>query len=168
MVRTHQHANFRKFLSCVLYMIAPKWGKSTECDWNLINSKGSQDTSACQILGYSFHALSWKCAETPNLTSFFIFFCRVWPWYFTDYLEKVVCCFIHPTSWMFSVDYMKFKGKLEEMLLQENVTDRHGVFIKLLSAAINNVYNFVVNSLRPSDAYILIANMLTRSEAVMI
>ena len=50
--------------------IAPKLGKSTNLNQNLFSSGGAQDTPACQLSGYSFHAFSGKCPETPNLTSF--------------------------------------------------------------------------------------------------
>ena len=50
--------------------IVPKFEKSTDRDHMLINSEGGQDTSACKIAGYSLHAFSGKCPETPNLTRF--------------------------------------------------------------------------------------------------
>ena len=50
--------------------IVPKFEKSTDRDHMLINSEGGQDTSACKISGYSLHAFSEKCPETPNLTRF--------------------------------------------------------------------------------------------------
>ena len=43
--------------------MAPKWGKATDHDPNVISFKGGQDTSACQILGNSSHVFwrkSWK------------------------------------------------------------------------------------------------------------
>ena len=50
--------------------MAPKGGKSTDRDHNLISSEGGQDTSACKISGHSLHAFSGKCPETPDLTRF--------------------------------------------------------------------------------------------------
>ena len=44
--------------------MAPKEGKWTDRDHNLISSVGGQDTSACKILGHSLHAFSGKCPET--------------------------------------------------------------------------------------------------------
>ena len=35
-----------------------------------ISSEGSEDKSACKILGHSLHAFSWKYPETTNLTRF--------------------------------------------------------------------------------------------------
>ena len=57
--------NFPKIIA----KIAPKLeklklGKSTGRDHNLISSEGGQDTSACQVSGYSLHASSGKCPET--------------------------------------------------------------------------------------------------------
>ena len=45
-----------------------KLGKSTKRDWNLVSSESGQDTSACQMLCYSFHAFSSECAGTSNST----------------------------------------------------------------------------------------------------
>ena len=39
-------------------------------DQNLISSEGGQDTSACQISGHSFHAVSRKSPEAQYLTYF--------------------------------------------------------------------------------------------------
>ena len=40
--------------------MAPKRGKSTDCNQNLISSEGGQDTSACQNSGHFSHAFSRK------------------------------------------------------------------------------------------------------------
>ena len=53
-----------------LVKFLPKWGKSTGNDQNVINWKGSQDTSTCQIASHSSHAFWRKLPETPNLTCF--------------------------------------------------------------------------------------------------
>ena len=76
--------NFRLFPQCILremtgnHKIWPvslskkvsKLNKSTDWDYNLINSEGGQDTSACKISGHSLHALSGKCLETTYLNRF--------------------------------------------------------------------------------------------------
>ena len=50
--------------------IATKLGKSTDCDKNLINSEGDQDTSESPFSGQSFHAFSRKCVYFSNLIHF--------------------------------------------------------------------------------------------------
>ena len=50
--------------------IAKKLEKSTDRGHKLISSEDGQDTLACKISGYSLHAFSGKCPETPNLTRF--------------------------------------------------------------------------------------------------
>ena len=49
-------------------IIALKQEKSTNCNHNLINSEGGQDTSAFKISGHLLNGFSRKCQETPNLT----------------------------------------------------------------------------------------------------
>ena len=43
--------------------VAPKGGNSTDQDYNLISSKGGQDTRACIISGHSLHAFFGKCRK---------------------------------------------------------------------------------------------------------
>ena len=44
--------------------LVPKLEKSTDHGHKLISSENGQDTSACEISGYSLHAFSGKCLET--------------------------------------------------------------------------------------------------------
>ena len=82
-VRIHEHAKFQPIPPThsqenawqpvdLLHKvkILPKWGKSTNCDQNVINSKGVQDTSACLMLGHSSHMFARKSPETANVTCF--------------------------------------------------------------------------------------------------
>ena len=46
--------------------MAPKWGKPIDHDPNFISSKGGQDASACQILGYFSHAF-WRKSYKPQI-----------------------------------------------------------------------------------------------------
>ena len=50
------------------FKIAPKFGKSTAFDHNLLNYKCGQDTPICKISADSFHAFYGKFPEPPNLT----------------------------------------------------------------------------------------------------
>ena len=50
--------------------VAPKGGKSTDREHNLITSKGGQDTSAFKIAGHSQYKLAGNCLEIQNLAHF--------------------------------------------------------------------------------------------------
>ena len=50
--------------------IAPKLEKSPDRNHNLISSEGGPDTAAYHISGYSLHAFSGKCPETPKFDPF--------------------------------------------------------------------------------------------------
>ena len=49
-------SNFTSFTKSKWWV--PKWGKSTDRDWNLISSEDGHDTATCQNSGHSSHAFS--------------------------------------------------------------------------------------------------------------
>ena len=56
--------------------MAPKWGKSTDCDQNVISSEGGQNASTCQIWDHSFLVFPRNCPEFANLPCFTKSQCR--------------------------------------------------------------------------------------------
>ena len=56
--------------------IPPKWGKSTDCKWNIICFVSGQNTSACQTICHSSHEFFRKFSKTTNVTCFTKSKCR--------------------------------------------------------------------------------------------
>ena len=99
----------------------PKLGKSTDCDHNLMTtSEGGHDTSTCKISGHSFMCSppeKWECLKIPNFINFIKFFGLCDPE--ISQMTLKIFTLLHPTRWMFSLNFMKLELKPYDLLLQD-------------------------------------------------